>query len=221
MEAKTNNGKAATSNPSHREGQGVGSLSSPKVGLFGGSFNPIHKGHVALARQLLRKAGLDEIWFLVSPQNPLKPQSSLLDDSLRLEMARLALQDEPHLVASDYEFHLPRPSYTWNTLHHLSQDYPQHHFSLIIGADNWQLFSHWRNSQEILARYPILVYPRDGYPVDAASLPPTVRLVSTPLYNMSSTLVRQLIADGSPVNCYLHPQVLSFIKQNSLYCKVK
>ena len=104
------------------------------IGIFGGSFNPIHKGHVALARQLLRRAQLDEVWFLVSPQNPLKPQSSLLDDNMRLEMARLALKDEPCLVASDYEFHLPRPSYTWNTLQHLSQDYPQHRLSSPFGA---------------------------------------------------------------------------------------
>jgi nicotinate-nucleotide adenylyltransferase len=187
------------------------------IGIFGGSFNPIHKGHVALARQLLRRARLDEVWFLVSPQNPLKPQSSLLDDNMRLEMARLALKDEPRLVASDYEFHLPRPSYTWNTLQHLSQDYPQHRFTLLIGADNWQLFGQWRNNREIIENYPIVIYPRDGYPVDEASLPPNVRLVNTRLYNMSSTLIRQLIADGRGVRRYLHPDVISYIESNHLY----
>ena len=184
------------------------------IGIFGGSFNPIHKGHVALARQLLRRAQLDEVWFLVSPQNPLKPQSSLLDDNMRLEMARLALKDEPHLVASDYEFHLSRPSYTWNTLQHLSQDYPQHRFTLIIGADNWQLFSRWRNSRDILANYSVVIYPRDGYPVDETTLPPNVRLVKTRLYNMSSTLVRQLLAERKSVRRYLHPKVIDFIKEN-------
>ena len=187
------------------------------IGIFGGSFNPIHKGHVALARQLLRRAQLDEVWFLVSPQNPLKPQSSLLDDNMRLEMARLALKDEPCLVASDYEFHLPRPSYTWNTLQHLSHDYPQHRFTLIIGADNWHVFSQWRNSSDIIANYPIVIYPRDGYPIDETSLPPNVRLVNTRLYNMSSTLIRQLIADGRGVRRYLHPDVISYIESNHLY----
>lgn len=184
------------------------------IGIFGGSFNPIHKGHVALARQLLRRAQLDEVWFLVSPQNPLKPQSSLLDDNMRLEMARLALKDEPCLVASDYEFQLPRPSYTWNTLQHLSKDYPQHRFTLIIGADNWQLFSRWRNSRDILANYSVVIYPRDGYPVDETTLPPNVRLVKTRLYNMSSTLVRQLLAERKSVRRYLHPKVIDFIKEN-------
>ncbi|MBO4785685.1 MAG: nicotinate-nucleotide adenylyltransferase [Prevotella sp.] len=188
-----------------------------EVGLFGGSFNPIHKGHVALARQLLRKARLDEVWFLVSPQNPLKPQSSLLDDNLRLEMARLALEEEPRLVASDYEFQLPRPSYTWNTLQHLSKDYPQHRFTLIIGADNWQLFSRWRNSSDILANYSVVIYPRDGYPVDETTLPPNVRLVKTRLYNMSSTLVRQLVSEGKSARRYLHPKVINFIKENCLF----
>ncbi|MBR4926486.1 MAG: nicotinate-nucleotide adenylyltransferase [Prevotella sp.] len=187
------------------------------IGLFGGSFNPIHKGHVALARQLLRKARLDEVWFLVSPQNPLKPQSSLLDDNLRLEMARLALEEEPRLVASDYEFQLPRPSYTWNTLQHLSKDYPQHRFTLIIGADNWQLFSRWRNSSDILANYSVVIYPRDGYPVDETTLPPNVRIVKTRLYNMSSTLVRQLVSEGKSVRRYLHPKVINFIKENCLF----
>ena len=187
------------------------------IGIFGGSFNPIHKGHVALARQLLRRAQLDEVWFLVSPQNPLKPQSSLLDDDMRLEMARLALTEEPYIKASDYEFHLPRPSYTWNTLQHLSHDYPQHRFTLIIGADNWHVFSQWRNSSDIIANYPIVIYPRDGYPIDETSLPPNVRLVNTRLYNMSSTLIRQLIADGRGVRRYLHPDVISYIESNHLY----
>ena len=187
------------------------------IGIFGGSFNPIHKGHVSLARQLLRKVALDEVWLLVSPQNPLKPQSSLLDDDMRLDMARLALTEAPYIKASDYEFHLPRPSYTWNTLQHLSHDYPQHRFTLIIGADNWHVFSQWRNSSDIIANYPIVIYPRDGYPVDAALLPPSVRLVNTRLYNMSSTLVRRLIAEGRGVRRYLHPEVISYIQANHLY----
>ena len=107
-----------------------------RTGIYGGSFNPIHVGHVELGRRMLEVGGLDEIWFLVSPQNPLKQNSALLDDALRLQFVRQALGSERHLVASDYEFRLPRPSYTWNTLQHLSQHYPTYRFTLLIGAGN-------------------------------------------------------------------------------------
>ena len=171
-----------------------------KVGIYGGSFNPIHRGHIALARQILRKAHLNEVWFLVTPLNPFKQASSdLLDDDERLALTRKALADDPQLVASDYEFHLPRPSYTWDTLQALSRDYPDHQFTLIIGADNWAAFDRWAHPQDILQYYPIVIYPREGYPVDATTLPESVTLVNTRLYRVSSTDIRQRIREHRPV----------------------
>ena len=154
-----------------------------KTGIYGGSFNPIHNGHIALAQHIMQQAGLDEIWFVVSPQNPLKPSSALLDDSLRLDIVRKALEPYPGLVASDVEFSLPRPSYMWHTLQSLTR-FTDRSFSLIIGADNWECFDRWYRAADIVAHYPIVVYPREGCDIDTATLPPTVRLVDTPLYNV-------------------------------------
>ncbi|MBQ4445680.1 MAG: nicotinate (nicotinamide) nucleotide adenylyltransferase, partial [Prevotella sp.] len=121
-----------------------------KTGIYGGSFDPLHNGHISLARQALQKIGLDEVWLIVSPHNPLKKQENLTDDHLRLEMARLALADEPQLVVSDYEFHLPRPSYMWNTLEQIQQDEPQRELYLLIGEDNWENFDQWYRHEDIL-----------------------------------------------------------------------
>lgn len=169
-----------------------------RTGIFGGSFNPVHNGHVQLARQLLDMAGLDEIWFMVSPQNPLKQQTTLLDEHLRLELVRLALKDDPRLVASDYEFRLPRPSYTWNTLQHLSADYPDRTFTLLIGEDNLRCFHRWAHADELLRSYDIVVYPRGHERIDISSLPSRVRVVDTPLYDISSTEVRRRIQNNEP-----------------------
>ncbi|MBO5613841.1 MAG: nicotinate (nicotinamide) nucleotide adenylyltransferase [Prevotella sp.] len=134
-----------------------------RIGLFGGSFNPIHNAHIALGTTMLSAMSLDEVWYLVSPRNPLKQHSTdLLDEEVRLHLTRLALEDYPRLRASDYEFHLPRPSYTWNTLQHLRQDYPQHEFVLIIGGDNYEKFHKWAHYQDILDNYEIAVYPRSN-----------------------------------------------------------
>ena len=114
-----------------------------KTGIYGGSFNPIHNGHIAIARKMTELAGLDEVWLVVSPQNPLKERGDLLDDRLRLEMTRMALAPYPKLKASDFEFALPRPSYMWNTLQALSAAHPDREFTLLIGADNWEVFSRW------------------------------------------------------------------------------
>ena len=170
------------------------------IGIFGGSFNPIHNGHIQLAKHILKFSSLDEIWFMVSPQNPLKPRSSLLDDHLRLEMAQVALQDEPRLIAKDDEFRPSKPSYTWHTLQCLSNEYPDTSFTLIIGADNWHVFNQWAHYQEILQKYEIIIYPRQHTVIDTASLPSNVHLVDTPLYNISSTEVRQRIQQGKSVD---------------------
>ena len=171
-----------------------------KIGIFGGSFNPIHRGHIALARQILRKQRLDEVWLMVSPQNPLKQgNSDLWDDDLRLSLTRKALENEDGLVACDYEFHLPRPSYTWDTLQSLSKDYPEHEFSLIIGADNWSIFDRWYRADDILKNYRVIVYPREGYDIDPTTLPSSVTLVNTKLYRVSSTEIRRRLREGKTV----------------------
>ncbi|MBR3726487.1 MAG: nicotinate-nucleotide adenylyltransferase [Prevotella sp.] len=171
-----------------------------KIGIYGGSFNPIHCGHIALARQILRKTRLDQIWFMVSPQNPFKKgDAELWDDDFRLKLVRKALETEEKLVASDYEFRLPRPSYTWDTLQSLSKDFPEHEFTLIIGADNWLTFDRWHRAEDILRSYRIVVYPREGSPIDKATLPPSVTLVDTRLYRLSSTEIRRRLREGKPV----------------------
>lgn len=170
-----------------------------RTGVFGGSFNPIHCGHIALARSLLDVAGLDEIWFVVSPQNPLKRQADLLPDGLRLDIVRRALAEEPCLEACDCEFRLPKPSYTWNTLQRMSGEWPERSFTLLIGADNWHLFGHWYRAADILRSWPVVVYPRAGSRVDAGSLPAGVTLAPTPLFDISSTEVRRRIRRGESV----------------------
>ncbi|MBQ9651848.1 MAG: nicotinate-nucleotide adenylyltransferase [Prevotella sp.] len=187
------------------------------IGLFGGSFNPVHKGHVSLARNLLAREHLDEVWFMVSPQNPLKKQTDLADDNDRLNMVRLALENEKGLKACDYEFHLSRPSFTWNTLEALRRDYPGDEFVLLIGADNWCNIDRWARYEEIISNYRIIVYPRDGYPVDTTQLPTTVRMVDTPLYNVSSTEIRQRLAAGKSVTRLIDKSVASYITRNRLY----
>lgn len=187
------------------------------IGLFGGSFNPIHNAHIALARTICCEAGMDEVWFLVSPQNPLKKQSSLLDENLRFDMVQRALEGEAQLFASDYEFHLQRPSYTWHTLQHLSQDYPQHKFCLIIGGDNWALFHRWAHSEEILANYDVFVYPREGSEIDEASLPPRVHIVHTPEIDITSTMIRQFLKEGKDVSEYVPQSVCDEIAKHGYY----
>ena len=169
------------------------------VGIFGGSFNPIHMGHIALAKSLCEKAGLDEVWFMVSPLNPFKKTATdLLDDPLRMEMVRKALEGEPQLKACDYEFHLPKPSYTWHTLQAISKDYPDIHFTLLIGGDNWAAFDKWYHHDDILAHYPSVVYPRQGSSI--GEVPKGVTIVETPLLNISSTEIRHRIAEGKDIH---------------------
>ena len=189
------------------------------IGIFGGSFNPIHNGHVSLARQLCAMAGLDEVWLMVSPQNPLKQDHDLLADELRMQMVRLALRRETRVKPSDYELHLPKPSYTWNTLQSLSRDFPDDRFTLLIGGDNWQLFPRWHRASDIMQNYDICVYPRRGSEIDASSLPARVRLVEAELLDISSTDIRRRLADGQPIAGLVPSSVARFITKNHLYQK--
>ena len=168
---------------------------------------------MALAERILKKARLDEVWLLVTPQNPWKSQSELLDDSKRLEMARLALEDHPRLVASDYEFHLPRPSYTWNTL----QDFPDRIFSLIVGGDNWAKFKSWYEHDKILAHHRIIVYPRRDAEIDIDSLPKRVRLIPMDLIDISGTEIRRRIQEGLPYQDLVPRKVAEYIEKNKVY----
>lgn len=191
---------------------------SKKVtGIFGGSFNPIHNGHIALAKELLTCAKLDEIWFVVSPHNPLKSRDGLLDDSKRLRMATEALAEEPRLHVSDYEFLLPRPSFMRNTLAAMSNDYPDREFVLLIGADNWVCFDRWFAYKEIIDNYRIVIYPRSGSPIDGEHLPAGVSVAATSLFNISSTEIRSLIANGKPFEHLVPPTVAEHIKIEHLY----
>lgn len=188
-------------------------MSKIRTGIYGGSFNPIHNGHIAIARAMIARAGLDEVWLVVSPQNPLKPAGSLLADEKRLLMAQTAVSGIPGVTATDYEFHLPRPSYMWNTLQSLSRDFPDRDFTLLIGADNWAVFHRWFRADDIIARYPIAIYPRTGYPIDTASLPPNVKLIDTGLYDISSTQVRELIARGGDITGLVPDSVVPLATQ--------
>ncbi len=170
-----------------------------RVGIFGGSFNPIHTGHIALAKTLCEKTGLDEVWFMVSPMNPFKQAATdLLDDNLRLQLVKKALENEPQLKACDYEFHLPKPSYTWHTLQAMSKDFPDITLTLLIGGDNWAAFDKWYHHDDLLTHYPIVVYPREG--ATPGEVPEGVTIVETSLLNISSTEIRHLIAEGKSIH---------------------
>lgn len=179
-----------------------------RTGIFGGSFNPIHNGHIHLARQLLREARLDEVWFLITPQNPWKQRADLMPDDYRYQLVKAALRRFKRLKASDFEFHLPKPSYTWNTLQTLSTAYPERSFTLLIGGDNWVAFDKWYHHEDILANYSVAVYPRANAPIDPSTLPENVLLMQAPTIDVSSTEIRQRLAQGLPID-HLVPRAVA------------
>lgn len=189
-----------------------------KIGIYGGSFDPIHNGHISLARYVIDHSDLDEVWLMVSPLNPLKPQGYVASDSDRMEMARIAVGDVPGVRSSDFEFSLPRPSYTYNTLFRLRDAYPAHEFRLIIGGDNWADFSRWRNPEEIISEFGVIVYPRPGQKLPAAPAGVLI-LRDAPLMDISSTAIRHLIAKGDmrPLSNLMDSKVVDYIEKRKLY----
>lgn len=183
--------------------------------IFGGSFDPIHTGHLSLATEVCRVGLADEVWFMVSPQNPHKQQCDLSDENIRLQMVQLAIEGREKLVASDFEFTLPRPSYTINTLSALEDAYPDREFILLVGADNWEKFDKWYRHDEILSRYRIIVYPRDNSEVPV--VPEGVVWLPAELHDISSTQIRQLVKSDCSISGMVVPAVEEFIKEKNLY----
>ena len=167
-----------------------GGKGKKKIAIFGGSFNPIHYGHTNIARSVVESGLVDEVWLMVSPRNPLKKDSDLMANRKRLQLARQAVKGMKGVKVSDFEMHLPKPSYTYITLRRLREAYPEVEFSLLIGGDNWLIFDRWKNAEEILRSTPIIIYPRKGSEIDASALPPNVTLLEMPLYDISSTEIR-------------------------------
>lgn len=203
-----------------------------KITLFGGTFDPIHLAHVQLAEAALRQLNSDEVWFLISPQNPWKTDKLLSADHHRLRMAQIAVEGHARLKASDYEFCLPKPSYTYQTLRHLRLDYPEHEFTLLIGGDNWAKFDQWAETGEILTHHRIAVYPRPGCSIDtpsALSLNGTatssslhdarIAIINAPMMDISSTEIRHRIQDGRSTSGMLDARVAEYITEHNLYTK--
>lgn len=186
-----------------------------KTGLFFGSFNPIHIGHLALANYFVEFSDCNEIWFVVSPHNPLKNKISLLPDYQRLELVNLAINDDPRLSASSIEFKLPKPSYTIDTLVHLEEQHPDRQFILIMGADNLKTLHKWKNHERLLERYTIYVYPRPGYESEHTSS--SIKSFDAPLIEISSSFIRKSIKEGVDVRHFMHPAVYRYVDEMNFY----
>lgn len=188
------------------------------VGILGGSFNPVHIGHLMLASYLHQFAGLDAVWLTLSPRNPLKSHpGALIPDLQRLEMLKIATRGvETGIGVCDIELSMPRPSYTIDTLRVLSRRYPRKRFKLIVGSDNWRIFEQWKDYEAILEDYGVIVYPRPGYPVPNR-YEDGMEVVDAPLSSLSSTFVRSAISRGKDMTYFLPAGVFDYIRRNGLY----
>ena len=188
-----------------------------KVGIYSGSFNPIHHGHVMLANYLVEFSDLDELWFVVTPQNPLKKKEDLLDDDERLKMVQLAVGDDERFHVSDIEMHLPTPSYTINTLAALSEQYPDCEFIFICGMDSLQNLKNWREYQKILDNYELLVFPREGFDGGDLINYPSVNVLKTPIIEVSSTFIRNCVNEGRDVRHFMPEKAFRYMDENRFY----
>lgn len=181
-----------------------------RTAVFGGTFNPLHNGHIAIARSVIDSNLADELWLMVTPQNPWKRNLTLMDDDFRLTMARMAVRNLDRIEASDFEFSLSKPSFTSNTLRKLNASYPLREFSLVIGADNWAKFGNWCDSDYIQQNHQIIVYPRSGYPLPESSTA-NVHILDCPTIDISSTKIRNMLKQGLPVDGLVPPDVAALL----------
>ncbi|MCF1190499.1 nicotinate-nucleotide adenylyltransferase [Mangrovimonas sp. AS39] len=190
-----------------------------KIGLYFGTFNPIHVGHLVIANHMAEFSDLDQVWFVVTPHSPFKKKSTLLDNHHRFEMVYRTTQDYPHLKPSDIEFHLPQPNYTINTLIHLEEKYPDHHFCLIMGEDNLKGFHKWKNYEVILENYHVYVYPRisEGHIETQFHQHDKVTFVEAPIMEISSTFIRKAIKDGKNIRPLLPEHVWNYVDEMNFY----
>lgn len=189
------------------------------TGLYFGSFNPIHIGHLAIANYMVEYSELKQLWFVVSPQNPLKEKKNLLQDYHRLEMVRLAVEDDDRFMASDIEFKLPTPSYTIDTLTYLEEKYPGREFQLVMGADGLRTFHKWKHAELIVKKYHRLIYPRPGTDRETASGLPNASLVDAPMMEISSSFIRQAIKDGKDVRHLVPAKTYRYMREMHFYEK--
>lgn len=193
-------------------------MSSPRqIGIFGGSFNPVHCGHLIVASWIATWTQLDEVWLTLSPANPLKEFNSGSTEADRLAMLRIAVDGTAALRVCDIELSLPRPSFTISTLRHLTATHPDCKFTLIIGSDNWEIFSKWRAHDEIIADFGVMIYPRPGHDINPAALPQGVSLVDAPVCSLSSTFIRNSVTSGHSVEQMVPSGVLDYITTHNLY----
>ncbi len=191
-----------------------------KTGLYFGSFNPIHIGHLAIANFIIEFTDLEQLWFVVSPQNPLKEKKSLLKDYHRLEMVRLAVEDDDRFRASDIEFKLPTPSYTIDTLAYLEEKNPKREFQLVMGADGLRTFHRWKHANLIVKNYHRLIYPRPGNVLDATSELTNATVVNAPLMEISSSFIRQAIREGKDVRHLVPVKAYQYMREMHFYEKL-
>jgi nicotinate-nucleotide adenylyltransferase len=191
-----------------------------KIAVFSGSFDPPHNGHLAVAHYLCDHEGFDEVWFTVTPHNPLKEKRALSPVTTRIDMVQLAVAACPKFRVCDIECTLPQPSYTINTLTALRGRYPQHTFTLIIGADNWDNLAQWKDYRRIIDEFGIMIYPRDGYDIRTALRFPRVKPVSAPEVRLSATMVRDAARRGEDIRPLVPESIYTYIKKHNLYDEI-
>lgn len=190
-----------------------------KIGLYFGSFNPVHVGHLIIVNHILNESELEKIWFIVSPLNPFKDSHNLMNEYDRLHLVKKAIEEDPRLKASDIEFSLPKPSYTVHTLAYLKEKYPDHSFSIIMGSDSFQNLGKWKNPETLIENYPIIIYKRPGFDVNN-KLNANITIMDAPLLEISSTHIRRLIKAGKSIKYLVPSNIEEEILSSTFFRKV-